>query len=480
MLNTSRRYDVIVIGAGLEGLLCAALLAKRGKQVIVLEEAPTAGGASRRLSISGYTFIKGPTLFLGFERDGLYDRLFTELGLSLSLLKREGVLFRKTQPPLQIVLPDHRLDCFGEAGELTEELRREYPDQVQELLSLWGEIERCETILRPRMHQAQRRKPLNVKEWVDEFQDRMRYSFTVRSLRRQRAHDILRLHRLDPALQRGLELILLIFTGKSIEEASGLDLIPLLGLIPREMITISGGIPRLCELLVKVIQEHHGEVVYRQPAAEIVLRHRIADGVRTADGRMVHGASVIVNLPWPSAGPSAFEGEFTLFFGLGGGSVPPPMKEHILFLNSYQEPSGSDNFLYLQLNSAQEAWAAPQGQRALQVIGFLPESDRPRKDVVRSLVPSVTSHLTWLMPFSDESLAFLGDDLGQMEPPNRVSTKLTEQIRITRSVSRDGGGYQRTSLKNLYLVPDLGGRPVGGLESARSAVDLANRVAHIA
>jgi phytoene dehydrogenase-like protein len=478
MLNTSRRYDVIVIGAGLEGLLCAALLAKRGKQVVVLEEAPTAGGASLRLSKAGYTFIKGPTLFLGFERDGLYDRLFTELGLSLSLLKRESILFRKTQPPLQIVLPDHRLDCYTESGELAEEFRREFPDQVQELKSLWSEMDRCEAIIRPRMHQAQRANPSTARERINEFQDRMRYSSAVRALRRQRADDFLQPHRLGREIQRGLELILLIFTGRTLEEASGLDLIHLLGLLQREMITISGGIPRLCELLVKVIQEHHGDVVYRQQAAEVIVRHRSPDGVRTVSGETVHGTSVILNLPFTSASaPSAFQREFALYFGVGEKALPPPMKEHLLFLHSYQQPSLSDNFLYLQLNSAQEEWAAPKGQRALQVIGYLPETDRPRHEVLQTLVPLVTAHLTWLMPFSDGLLTFLGNDLGETEAATRIPIKLAEQIRTTRRVSRDGGDYDMTSLKNLYLIPDLGRRPVAALESARSAVELANRVA---
>jgi phytoene dehydrogenase-like protein len=243
------------------------------------------------------------------------------------------------------------------------------------------------------------------------------------------------------------------------------------------MITISGGIPRLSEQLVKVIQEHHGDVVYRQQAAEIILRGRSPDGVRTIDGQTVHGTSVILNLPWPSSSdPSAFQREFTLYFGLAGKAVPLPMKEHLLFLRSYQRPSLSDNFLYLKMNSAQEEWAAPKGQRALQVVGYLPETERPRQEVLQTLVPSVTAHLNWLMPFSDGVLTFLGDDFGETEAATRIPIKLAEQIQHPRKVSRDGGCYYLTPLKNLYLIPDLGGRPVAALESARSAVELANRV----
>src|SRR5882672_7470396 len=39
-------YEVLVIGAGHNGLVCAAYLARAGRKVLVLEAAPTVGGAA--------------------------------------------------------------------------------------------------------------------------------------------------------------------------------------------------------------------------------------------------------------------------------------------------------------------------------------------------------------------------------------------------------------------------------------------------
>ena len=46
-------YDTIVIGAGHNGLVCAAYLAKAGQRVLLLEAAESAGGltADRELSL---------------------------------------------------------------------------------------------------------------------------------------------------------------------------------------------------------------------------------------------------------------------------------------------------------------------------------------------------------------------------------------------------------------------------------------------
>lgn len=55
---------VVVVGAGLGGLAAAALLAKDGHEVTVLEKNSQPGGRARVYSDRGYTFDMGPSWYL--------------------------------------------------------------------------------------------------------------------------------------------------------------------------------------------------------------------------------------------------------------------------------------------------------------------------------------------------------------------------------------------------------------------------------
>ena len=62
--------DVVVIGSGIGGLCCAALLARYQQDVLVLESHDLPGGAAHSFDIKGYKFDSGPSLFSGLQSRG--------------------------------------------------------------------------------------------------------------------------------------------------------------------------------------------------------------------------------------------------------------------------------------------------------------------------------------------------------------------------------------------------------------------------
>jgi len=101
---------VVVIGAGMGGLVAAALLAARGRDVLVLERAARPGGKIREVEVDGVAVGAGPALLT--LRD-VFESVFAEAGDSLAArltLRPEPMLGRHAW------MDGARLDLPVEAG----------------------------------------------------------------------------------------------------------------------------------------------------------------------------------------------------------------------------------------------------------------------------------------------------------------------------------------------------------------------------
>lgn len=78
MTATTRQNDVVVIGGGLAGLTCAALLARDGRHVAVLEKASTLGGRGATHVEGGFAFNLGPH---ALYRGGAAPEVLRDLGV---------------------------------------------------------------------------------------------------------------------------------------------------------------------------------------------------------------------------------------------------------------------------------------------------------------------------------------------------------------------------------------------------------------
>jgi len=74
--------DVLVVGAGIAGLTAAALLAREGLSVVLLEAHHQSGGCAGTFRRGPYVFDVGATQVAGLEDGGLHSRLFARLGVA--------------------------------------------------------------------------------------------------------------------------------------------------------------------------------------------------------------------------------------------------------------------------------------------------------------------------------------------------------------------------------------------------------------
>ncbi|HEX8339118.1 MAG TPA: NAD(P)/FAD-dependent oxidoreductase [Pyrinomonadaceae bacterium] len=115
-------FEVVVVGGGIGGLTCAALLSARGVGVCLLERAPRAGGCAAGFEHGGHEFEGGAGLYAGWEPGGLHSRVFEELPAPA--------------PEAREVVPAYavRLPCGADvrvgrgAEEFYETLRASFPE----------------------------------------------------------------------------------------------------------------------------------------------------------------------------------------------------------------------------------------------------------------------------------------------------------------------------------------------------------------
>src|SRR5687768_12168720 len=95
--------DYVIVGSGINGLTCAALLGKKGRRVIVFEREKTAGGCMRTEAITaaGYVHDVMAATFVLF----ITSPAFAKLGAELA---RHGLEFCHTPHPTGVLLPDGR------------------------------------------------------------------------------------------------------------------------------------------------------------------------------------------------------------------------------------------------------------------------------------------------------------------------------------------------------------------------------------
>lgn len=100
--------DYIIVGSGINALVAAAMLGRKGHKVLVLEREPVAGGCLRTEAVTAPGFIHDvmATTFVLFTTSPAYGVLGADLA-------RHGLEFCNTQHPTAVVLPDGRHLVLG-------------------------------------------------------------------------------------------------------------------------------------------------------------------------------------------------------------------------------------------------------------------------------------------------------------------------------------------------------------------------------
>ncbi len=119
--------DVVIIGSGISGLTAAALLAQKGKRVIILEKKSRPGGALKRFKRQGIPFDVGFHYTGGLGKGEILRVLWEHLnilpGLSIQPFPPHG------NDQVSIKDSDKTVRCFFSYELLQKELQRVFPHE---------------------------------------------------------------------------------------------------------------------------------------------------------------------------------------------------------------------------------------------------------------------------------------------------------------------------------------------------------------
>ncbi len=137
---------VVVVGAGIGGLVSALVLAHHGCEVTLIESAQAPGGKIRQVSVDGVGVDSGPTVF---TMRWVFEQMLAELGTSLSDIW--------TLEPLSILArhawdqSEQRLDLFADTAQTADAIGQfSSPQEARRFLVFCQEAKRLyETLERP-------------------------------------------------------------------------------------------------------------------------------------------------------------------------------------------------------------------------------------------------------------------------------------------------------------------------------------------
>ncbi len=376
---------IVVIGAGVGGLTTAAVLARAGLEVTVLEAHIYPGGCAGTFFHQGYRFDAGATLAGGFYPGGPMAKVAQAAGI-------DQWPAHPSNPAMVVHLPDG-LAVTRWADERREaEHRRAFGPQAE---AFWRWQERTADVM---WSLALRSPALRSPAWPPqspgELAHLLRAGLGAQSQKSwpylpQLLADAFRpaaahLKGVSERLRLFVDAQLLISAQATSGQTNALYAASALDLPRRGVVHLTGGMGAIAETLAESVRRHGGQVRPRHEASRIMMERGRPIAVETKRGQAFPADTVIANLtpwnvaallgdkvpaalrPFAAAPPRASQagwGAFVVYVGLDGAVVPADFSLHHQVVA--REPLGEGNSVFISLSPTWDATRAPAGGRAL-------------------------------------------------------------------------------------------------------------------
>lgn len=252
-------YDVIIIGAGISGLVCGCYLAKAGIKTLILEKNAKPGGYCTSFTRKGYNF-DACVHSLGSLREGGNIRMILQ---ELDLENRLKIT--RYDPSDIIVTPDFKLHFWNDLNKTIKEFQGVFPQEKENIEIFFKYINKCEGL-------------------------------SLGSLRSITFEELLNKYFKDNKLKNVLSFPLLGNAGLSGKRISALT-----GVLIYKEFMFDGGyypdgsIQALADVFVDRFKEFGGEIFFASPVSRIELDNKKVVGIETKKRDFISSKYVISN-----------------------------------------------------------------------------------------------------------------------------------------------------------------------------------------
>jgi len=467
------RWDVIIIGSGIGGLVTATQLAAKGLQVLVLEQYLIPGGSSGYFERNGYRFDVGASMIFGFGSQGTTNLLTRSLAAV-------NVSLETIPDPVQIHyhLPDDlNLRVHRDYENFLQELTTYFPHERQGIRQFYDECWRVFNCLNA-MELLSLEEPRYLARVF--FQHPLACLGLVYYLP-QNVGDVARRYLRDPALLRFIDMECYCWSVVSAPQTPMINA----GMVfsDRHYGGINyprGGVGQIAQKLADGLGKAGGHIRYRSRVTKILLEGDRAVGVQLADGRCIRAQRIVSNatrwdtfdklLPQKSL-PRAEErwrrryqqspSFLSLHLGVRADVVPQNADCHHILLEEWDRMEASQGTIFVSIPTLLDPDLAPPGHHIIHAFtpSWLQEwqilsrgaYEQKKAAAARNLIGRLES----IFPGLDAGLDYM-----------EVGTPRTHR----RFLGRSGGTYgpiprrklrgllgmpfNRTAIPGLYCVGD--------------------------
>ena len=471
--NPASIWDVIVIGAGVGGLVTASQLVAKGAKVLVLERYLIPGGSGGSFKREGYTFDVGASMIFGFGEKGhtnLLTRALADVGQHCDTIPDPAQLKYHLPGGLNVAVDRDYEQFLADLSAL-------FPHEAKGIRAFYDtcwQVFRCLDAM-----------PLLSLE-DPAYLAKVFFKAPLACLGLARwlpvnVGDVARQHISDPALLKFIDMECFCW---SVMPA---NLTPMInaGMVfsDRHAGGINypkGGVGVIAAKLVAGLESHGGAIRYKARVTQVLLENNTAVGVKLASGEELRARRVVSNATrWDTFGalvdaahtPKAettwrrrykpSPSFLSLHLGIDAQIVPQAYHCHHLLLERWEEMEAEQGVVFVSMPTLLDPELAPAGRH-----------------IVHAFTPSSMEHWQGLTPAAYQAKKQADADrlIGRLEAilPGLSGAIRHREVGTPRShrrfLGRMGGSYgpipalrlpgllpmpfNRTGISGLYAVGD--------------------------